>query len=52
MYETFFEMKRTPFMNSIDVCSLYLSTMLDETLSRLEFAAEKRLFALVTADVG
>lgn len=39
MYETFFEMKRTPFMNSIDVYSLYLSTMLDETLSRLEFAA-------------
>ena len=35
MYETFFEMKRTPFMNSIDVYSLYLSTMLDETLKDL-----------------
>lgn len=52
MYEAFFEMKQTPFINSISVDGLYLSPMLDETLSRLEFAAEKRLFALVTADVG
>lgn len=52
MYEAFFEMKRAPFVNSVAVDGLYLSPMLDETLSRLEFAAEKRLFALVTADVG
>ncbi len=52
MYETFFEMKKTPFMNSIPVENLYLSSILDETLGRLEFVAEKRLFAIVTADVG
>lgn len=52
MYETFFEMGHTPFINSVPVENLYLSSMLDETLARLEFVAEKRLFAVVTADVG
>ena len=52
MYEAFFEMTHTPFVNSIPVENLDLSSMLDETLARLEFVAEKRLFAIVTADVG
>lgn len=52
MYESFFEMEHTPFVNGIPVDSLYMSTMLDETLGRLEFAAERKLFAIVTADVG
>lgn len=52
MYEAFFGMKHTPFMNDIPCDSLYLSSMLDETLGRLEFVAEKQLFAVVTADVG
>lgn len=52
MYEAFFNMSHTPFLNSIPVESLYLSSMLDETLSRLEYAARNRLFAIVTADVG
>ena len=52
MYEEFFGMKQTPFMSSIPTDRLYLSSMLDETLGRLEFAAEKQLFAIVTADVG
>jgi len=52
MYETFFEMQHTPFVNSVPTGSLYMSPMLDETLGRLEFVAEKSLFALVTADVG
>ena len=52
MYETFFEMKRTPFRNDIHVDALYLSPMLDETLSRLMYAANNQLFAIVTADVG
>ena len=52
MYESFFEMKQAPFVNSIPVESLYLSSMLDETLGRLEFAADRKLFAIVTADVG
>ena len=52
MYEAFFEMDRAPFMNGIPADSLYLSGMLDETLGRLEFAAERKLFAVLTADVG
>lgn len=52
MYESFFDMKNTPFVNSISVDSLYMSSMLDETLGRLEFAAERKLFAIMTADVG
>jgi general secretion pathway protein A len=52
MYESFFGMKNTPFVNSISVDSLYLSSMLDEALGRLEFAAERKLFAIMTADVG
>lgn len=52
MYETFFEMKHTPFVNAIPVEKLYQSSMLDETLARLEFVAEKRLFAVITSDVG
>lgn len=52
MYETFFDMSRTPFVSSIPTDSLYMSSMLDETLSRLEFAASRQLFAIVTADVG
>lgn len=52
MYEAFFEMKNTPFINSIAVEGLYMSPMLDEALGRLEFAAAKRLFTVVTADVG
>lgn len=39
-------------MNDIPCESLYLSSMLDETLGRLEFVARKQLFAVVTADVG
>jgi len=52
MYEDFFNMNHTPFINEIPVEALYLSSMLDETLSRLEYVAQKRLFAIVTADVG
>lgn len=52
MYEAFFEMKETPFVSNIPTESLDLSSMLDETLSRLEYAASRQLFAVVTADVG
>lgn len=52
MYEGFFGMKNTPFMANIPSDALYMSSMLDETLGRLEFVAQKQLFAVVTADVG
>lgn len=52
MYESFFEMKHAPFINGISVDALYMSSMLDETLGRLEYVAQRKLFAIVTADVG
>ncbi len=52
MFEAFFEMKQAPFVSSIDTDALYMSPMLDEALSRLNYAAKEQLFAIVTADVG
>jgi len=52
MYETFFEMASSPFRNDIHSDALYMSPMMDETLSRLEYVANHQLFAVVTADVG
>lgn len=52
MFESFFGMKHTPFLNSIPCDQLYMSSMLDETLGRLAYTAEKQLFAVVTSDVG
>jgi type II secretory pathway predicted ATPase ExeA len=52
MYKTFYDMKQVPFKNDIKADALYLSPMLDETLSRLKYAAGNQLFAIVTADVG
>lgn len=52
MYEDFFGMSHTPFTNGIPVDALYMSGMLDETLGRLEYVADRQLFAVVTADVG
>lgn len=48
MYETFLEVKHIPFLSQIQTKSLYLSSMLDETLSRLECAPLRQHFAVVT----
>jgi type II secretory pathway predicted ATPase ExeA len=52
MFEDFFEMKHTPFMNTIPVDALYLSEKHKEILGRLGYAAKGNMFAVVTADVG
>jgi len=52
MYEAFFDMKNPPFVNGIPHDVLYQSNMLNETLGRLDYVAENRLFAVVTGDVG
>ena len=52
MYEAFFGMKNTPFVNSIPLGSLYLSEKHKEILGRLNYAAEKNGFAVVSARVG
>ena len=52
MYEQFFGMKQTPFVNSIPAKDLYASDGLTETLGRLKYVVAHRLFAVVTGDVG
>lgn len=52
MYEQFFEMKNTPFTRNVPPEKLYESSAIDETLGRLSYAADRQLFAVVTADAG
>lgn len=52
MYEIFFEMKHTPFVNTIPVDKLYLSEKHAEILGRLTYAAEGNRFAVLTGGVG
>jgi type II secretory pathway predicted ATPase ExeA len=52
MYENFFEMKHTPFVNAIPVEALYLSEKHKEILGRLGYVAQGNRFAVVTAGVG
>ena len=52
MYKASFDMKQTPFVRNIPVSALYEPQFMTETLSRLEHAAEHRLFCVVTGDSG
>ncbi len=52
MFESFYALSHTPFTRDIPTNALYGSTMLEETLGRLMYAAERRWFAVVTGDSG
>lgn len=52
MYETFFEMKRTPFVKNVPPEMLYESRAMADAMGRLTYAADHQLFAIVTADAG
>ncbi len=52
MFEAFYEFDKTPFSREIPTSELYPSGMLEETLSRLKYAAEHQLFAVLTGDCG
>lgn len=52
MFEAFYELEKTPFSRDIPTDQLYPSLMLEETLGRLEYAAQRQLFAVVTGDCG
>lgn len=52
MYEAFFEMKHTPFVNAIPVEALHISDKHEEILGRLGYVAQGNRFAVVTAGVG
>lgn len=52
MFEAFYGMSRTPFARDIDTQALYVPVMLEEVLGRLDYAAQRQLFAVVTGDCG
>lgn len=52
MYEAFFEMKHTPFTRDIPPRLLYESPYVADAIGRLTYAADRQLFAVVTADAG
>lgn len=52
MYEDFFEMEQTPFSRDIPVDRLYHSARTLDAVGRLSYAADRQLFAVVTAEPG
>ena len=52
MYEEFFEMTNTPFSRNVPADRLYTSNAIDDAIGRLTYAADRQLFAVVTADPG
>ena len=52
MFEVFYGFKQTPFTRNIPTDQLYQSLILEETLGRLQYAADRQMFAVVTGDCG
>ncbi|CAM3355810.1 ExeA family protein [Marinicrinis lubricantis] len=52
MFEAFYDLSRSPFSRDVPPSELYESVILEETLGRLEYAAERQWFAVVTGDCG
>ena len=52
MYETFYEMKHTPFTRSIPSDALYKTHQNAEVLSRLTYTAKAQLFAVLIGEPG
>ena len=52
MYENFYEMQHTPFVRDVPISELYESSAMSDALGRLAYAADRQLFAVVTADAG
>ena len=52
MYESHFDMSKTPFVRNIPTESLYESSVISEILGRLSYVADHQLFALLTAASG
>lgn len=52
MYESFFEMERTPFSRSIQAERLYVSTQMEDAVGRLRYGADHQWFSVVIAESG
>ena len=52
MYETFFDMRHTPFVRDLPASELYEPPAVADAPGRLAYTADRQLFAVVTADAG
>lgn len=52
MFEAFYGFNHVPFSRDIPTHELYESVYLEETIGRLEYAAQRSWFAVVTGDCG
>lgn len=52
MFEAFYEMSATPFTRGIPSGELYMPPQLLEVKNRLNYVAERQLFAVLTGDCG
>ena len=52
MFEAFYGLSHTPFSRDIPTQELYPSIYQEEILGRLEYAAKRQMFAVVTGDCG
>jgi general secretion pathway protein A len=52
MIDSFYTLTHTPFTRDIPTAELYPSVTMEEILGRLEHAAKRQLFAVVTGDCG
>ena len=52
MYETFYNLTKTPFTRDIPAEDLYRGNDTEETIERLHYVANRQLFAVVIGDCG
>ena len=52
MYEGFYELSSTPFIKGIPTDKLYMPPELTEISDRLEYVAQRHLFAVLTGECG
>ncbi|MCY0903201.1 MAG: ATP-binding protein, partial [Firmicutes bacterium] len=52
MFESFYQLARTPFSRDMPTDELYRSVTFEELLGRLHYAAQRQFFVVVTGDCG
>ncbi|MGL4373050.1 MAG: AAA family ATPase, partial [Turicibacter sp.] len=52
MFETFYQLNRTPFVRDIKTLDLFESAQMKETLGRLSYTIERQLFTVITGNSG
>ena len=52
MFESFYELKATPFGRDIPVNELLVTPEVEDVLGRMRYAAQRKLFMVLTGDCG